>query len=354
MRNSALKKECVKDNILFRILSGEYLLKGSIPSERELCNIMNVSRITIRAAVDELAKEGILERDGRRGTLIKKIPGNKMEKKLNKRQGTLLFVYFSSLKGHLIDQSGASAKLYQGIEHFANTKGYGVMVQSGDNFLNSSENISETISGIILGGSQLGKHIPRFLKLGIPMLTVEAITYGLNVDAVCEDNYEAGVKAAQRVIERGCKKPLFLMLKYKGENFFQASYIARRHGFYDTLSEKVRIYEHVINYEDTTTGGASLSEARKIVMKEGIDCIIHAACTTYNPLCKLGGISEVLSIILGGQATDDLPMKGNVDLLVSDLKRIGYLAAERLYERINNPCLETVRILVPVKMKMEQ
>jgi GntR family frlABCD operon transcriptional regulator len=52
------------------IQNGEYKPDEQIPTEAELCEIYNVSRITIRKAIEELVKEGALTRIPRRGTFV--------------------------------------------------------------------------------------------------------------------------------------------------------------------------------------------------------------------------------------------------------------------------------------------
>ncbi len=58
--------EHLKDNI--RI--GKWKEGDKIPSEKELCEIYNVSRITIRKAIDELVKQNLLYRERGRGTFV--------------------------------------------------------------------------------------------------------------------------------------------------------------------------------------------------------------------------------------------------------------------------------------------
>ena len=43
-----------------KILSGDYRVGEKIPPENELCEIYNVSRITVRKAIDTLVQEGPL------------------------------------------------------------------------------------------------------------------------------------------------------------------------------------------------------------------------------------------------------------------------------------------------------
>ncbi|MBT2657664.1 transcriptional regulator PhoB [Bacillus sp. ISL-18] len=52
------------------IQQGKYKPDEQIPTEAELCDIYNVSRITIRKAIEELVKDGTLTRIPRRGTYV--------------------------------------------------------------------------------------------------------------------------------------------------------------------------------------------------------------------------------------------------------------------------------------------
>ncbi|MBP1893845.1 GntR family transcriptional regulator [Paenibacillus lactis] len=52
------------------IQHGRYKPDEQIPTEAELCDIYNVSRITIRKAIEELVREGALTRIPRRGTFV--------------------------------------------------------------------------------------------------------------------------------------------------------------------------------------------------------------------------------------------------------------------------------------------
>lgn len=59
-------KQILKD----KIENGEYKLGEIIPSEAELQQIFNVSRITVRQAINELVNEGYLSRKRGKGTIV--------------------------------------------------------------------------------------------------------------------------------------------------------------------------------------------------------------------------------------------------------------------------------------------
>lgn len=352
MINSTLKKEQVKKNIIFRILSGEYPLAGKLPTERELCAIMDVSRITIRAAIDDLVQEGVLEKDSRRATLIKQIPLK--DTVYSKKQQRILFVYFSSIKGHLIDQSGASARLYHGIELFANEHGFAVMVQSGENFIAQMKNQDASIDGIIVGGSQLEKHLPPLLAIGVPVVAADALPYSQSIDAVCSDNYEAGIRAGEKVLEHKYKAPLFLIARYENEDFLQPSFQNRHRGFFDsTDSSGIEKIQHIVDYKDLFNNGKSVKELCSVIKAKNIDSIIDCSELVRPHLSGFDEISRLPAIIFGGvEKNHDNEEK--FDLISFDTERIGYLAAERLHQRMQNPCLKPIRYLVPSETKTEQ
>lgn len=60
----------IKDNLLERIKTGVYPINSVLPSEIELAKEYNVSRATIRQAIQMIVSEGYLDRRRRRGTIV--------------------------------------------------------------------------------------------------------------------------------------------------------------------------------------------------------------------------------------------------------------------------------------------
>jgi GntR family transcriptional regulator len=56
--------------ILEKIENGEWLVGNQIPSEDELCRIYDVSKVTVREAIQELVREGYLKRQQGKGTFV--------------------------------------------------------------------------------------------------------------------------------------------------------------------------------------------------------------------------------------------------------------------------------------------
>lgn len=81
METSELKKiapvtlqEQLKDALLKEIHDHTYKPGDRIPTEHELSDIYQVSRVTVRAAVKLLADEGLLVRKAGKGTFVRQIP----------------------------------------------------------------------------------------------------------------------------------------------------------------------------------------------------------------------------------------------------------------------------------------
>ncbi|SDC88740.1 GntR family transcriptional regulator [Paraburkholderia lycopersici] len=62
----------IKDALRARILDGTYAPHSQMPSEHELCAIFEVSRITVRQALGDLQKEGLLFKVHGKGTFVSK------------------------------------------------------------------------------------------------------------------------------------------------------------------------------------------------------------------------------------------------------------------------------------------
>ena len=64
----------ILDDMKAKILRGEYPVGSKLPSERELSEYYNVSRIPVREALKALSDMGILEIKRGAGTFVKRQP----------------------------------------------------------------------------------------------------------------------------------------------------------------------------------------------------------------------------------------------------------------------------------------
>src|SRR5688572_28988798 len=75
---AATAYQYVADTLRRRIVQGEYASGERLPSERELCEQFESSRITIRRALDILADEMLIQRRQGDGTYVSPKPSRKI------------------------------------------------------------------------------------------------------------------------------------------------------------------------------------------------------------------------------------------------------------------------------------
>lgn len=71
MENKQLKYEVIAYDVRKKILSGEYPKNSQLPLEKDMCEIYDVSRITVKKAIDSLVQEGLVVKRRGSGTFVK-------------------------------------------------------------------------------------------------------------------------------------------------------------------------------------------------------------------------------------------------------------------------------------------
>lgn len=106
------------------------------------------------------------------------------------------------------------SSMISGIEEHARKSGYNVIIsQSNDKYENEVGNAqtlyNSRISGLIVSLSMETRkldHLRQFMDQRIPIVFVDRVPDELDVHKVIIDNYAAGYKATQHLIEQGCKR----------------------------------------------------------------------------------------------------------------------------------------------------
>jgi len=119
----------IEDVILTGIKNDEYKTGEMIPSERELSDKLNVSRYTIRKAIEELVNKGYLYRKQGNGTFVY---GKYPSKSKKSNQIGVILPY----------QRGVSTEIMQGIEMALQETNYRLTI------FNTSNNTHKETEGI--------------------------------------------------------------------------------------------------------------------------------------------------------------------------------------------------------------
>ncbi|WP_421875544.1 LacI family DNA-binding transcriptional regulator [Marinoscillum sp.] len=106
------------------------------------------------------------------------------------------------------------SSLISGVEMTANKMSYNVIIsQSHDSYENEVANAKalygSRIEGLIVSlamESTQYDHFEKFLKKSIPVVFVDRVPEDVNTTKVVINNFEAGFKATEHLIEQGCKR----------------------------------------------------------------------------------------------------------------------------------------------------
>ena len=87
----------VAEDIRNRITSGEYSPGQALPSESRLCELYNVSRITIRNAIADLVEQDLLVTHHGKGTFVQT---PKISSSLNTFKGFTVFCHENNINAY--------------------------------------------------------------------------------------------------------------------------------------------------------------------------------------------------------------------------------------------------------------
>lgn len=148
------------------------------------------------------------------------------------------------------------SSLISGIEQAANKAGYNVIItQSHDSYENELANAQALFAGRVEGvvvslamETQKYSHFEQFIKSDIPVVFVDRVTEELNSDLVIIDNFNAGFKATEHLIDQGCTR-----IAHLGGSQERNVYFERQKGYIEALKK------HNLSVDDNLIIHSSLS-----------------------------------------------------------------------------------------------
>ncbi len=249
-------KEVIKQQIAEGILK-----EGDpLPSERELCKIYNISHITVRQALVELTKEGILFRVPGRGTFVK---GKEQQKETQ-----LLPIALVIPEGKNGFSSPFVFELIRGVKSVITKHNYSLLVYTEGESEYLIDSSTGKIKGVILTDPQVkDTRIVMLKKKGIAQVIIGRADEE-NVYSVDSDNFEVAYKLTEHLIERGCKKIGFV----SGPFYFTVSQ-DRLEGYRDALERKnIPFDETIVKYGDFSEKNGYENGIK--LLEKGVDGIL--------------------------------------------------------------------------------
>ncbi|MCC3145783.1 GntR family transcriptional regulator [Halanaerobium sp. Z-7514] len=349
----------IKLNIIEDIENGEYKPGDKIGTEKELCDIYDVSRSTIRRALEELEESNLIERLLGKGTFVK--DSYKLESQNNKNLMVIVPVISQDFISNIIT----------GIQEVANQKGYSMNLCITNNsieketaYLNQSKHNDSV--GVILHPTNSKYYNPEVIKLiGKKPLIMTARYYKyIDCNYVVPNNFQGAFKAVNHLIELGHKN---IGLISDTPNF-RTSVQERIEGYKEALnSNNLLVNKKIIidNLEDPCRLYASKPEKKDQIL----DIIKRFLIDNKDNLTAIFAINDFLAretIIaakqVGMKVPNEISIVGFDNVILSEKSEpplttinwsqydVGVTATRELINSIENKSNKNIKKTLPVNL----
>jgi GntR family transcriptional regulator, arabinose operon transcriptional repressor len=214
--------EIIFNDLLDQIKTGKLTTHDRVPSEKELANHYQVSRITSKKSLDKLALLGVIERIRGKGSYVAKtLPdlsefeqsaGRNLNSEPLKRKGVLGLIvpdFFSDSYGRVMLRS---------IERRCSEYNYNLIIKLSygiqeEEDLAISSLIQQGVMGLIIypvNGEHYTEGILRLVLDKFPLVLIDRYLKGISACAVYTDNKEASQKLTNYLLDRGHQHIAFI------------------------------------------------------------------------------------------------------------------------------------------------
>ncbi|WP_297817168.1 substrate-binding domain-containing protein [uncultured Lactobacillus sp.] len=331
--------EDLKTQILRRVIAPN----DAVPSEKALTIKYNVSRITAKRALNELAKEGLIYRIQGRGSFVKE-HGNLTNKQL------LLVLPFSGNQD--------LGNYVAGIQDVLKDTTWKLLSITNEEFFTLTiEQLKQNYAGAIYYPQNLHEDIPRLLNIYLakfPLVLLDQTIAHSIIPSVVSDNVNGGYLATKHLLKNNRKKIAF----YGATNFMQdftgstadrfAGYIKALRKYQVKHFDPINLYLKLRQITDNDLGN--------FIRESKIDAILAENDVTAFRLLNLlekNHISIPQEVALMG--FDNLPItelaNPQLSSIGQDFNKLGASAVNLLLRQINDPdLLFDKQVVVDVKL----
>lgn len=325
-----------------------------LPTEKQLVETLDVSRLTIQRALRELQQQGLVRRVQGDGTYINKAPTPAQDK-----SGLFIPVVLSNDS----EQTGV-VKYIQGADSYLSEKGcYLTVHYSHMNAAEEREVIQRLVEDgfrcIIVNPKSAAENYNFYFQLmqqGVEFVFIDRIPEHLVTNLVVCDNVGGGYLAAKHLLQAGARRIGFISV-----NPVETAYslIQRKAGYLLALREAgITPLEGDIQFAQEDESMASVVE-RVLHLEDPLDALVCAnditALETLNYLQSIGvNVPEEMMLI----GFDNLEMTENAAVPLSTIDqpffRLGYEAAKIAKRILDEDNSLKVQEILPVDLVVRQ
>lgn len=330
------KHSKLKESIALRIRSTQYAVGSLIPSEAELAQEFNVSRNTVRQALNELENAGYLLRQRGKGTFVR-------DNGIKQSQKIALFIYDATDIQHSV-----TTKMISGFTSVLEKEGFILDILLSPRTYQEEDLVllSKKYCSFAFATSRLDPLTVNALShLSIPYLFIKNYLPGRNDAAVRIDFFRAGFMAAEHLKECDCRS---LGLVYPGkhipiaEEFFNGVCAAAMENGLFMKQEHIFETGGYVS-EEVNSAGEKLAS-----MPNRPDGIVTASDSTARMILDIftrSGIAVPRDVMITGcNDTSDIPKMTNPPLttVALPMEETGRAAARMLIEMIHGKQPESI------------
>ncbi len=324
------------------ILSNNFMPGEKLPSENKIAKILNVSRVTVRNALVQLKKEGIIETICGRGAFVSK----------TRPQTTKKIIPFIS---QLADGSNTGFfQLYNGIEEGLSAHNLQPLLTiSGYNAQKEREIIIDFLNQgyrhmLVLSGFS-NENIAFYHSLiqeGVSFVFLDKKPTSIACDSVTSDNFFGGFQIGEHLINLGHKK----IAAFFSQSIEAATSLVDRFNGFKLALTLHNLYDPTLIYEMPEIPSEYFAE--EVLLKNPeITAVFCSADFTAIPLTNYISRNNLNISVVG---FDNLPeCETNIPSVTTveqPFYRIGFEAAKLLHERIIKPNKPYQMVSLPVKL----
>ena len=234
-----------------KIFSGEFGEDGKLPPERQLAEMFDFSRVTIRTALKELVKDGLIIQKPGAGTFVN-FPGEP-EVKGQLREYRFCLICCKPFMDIAPEDDPFNGQIIMGIlrsrkkrsrfklDTFAIEPAHGCVT----GFIREHGEMLSAYDGIILASDHDAGDIDGLFRLNVPFVTIGDSGLMRQFCVVSADNYQGAYDLTSHLLKSGCRTPL--LIKQKIDRIWNKRRIA---GFRQAVTDAGLEYDEQRNILD--------------------------------------------------------------------------------------------------------
>ncbi len=346
-----------------KISNKEILPDEKLPTEQELSELFDVSRITSKRALDELERDDLIYRVRGSGSFVSPVTNESDQLNVDSKLVAMVLPFVSSM-GRLMDT-------IKGATEYLNKKGYYLSIHSTERNIKKekdliNELVGKNIAGIIYYPISDRYNLELINNLYLekfPIVAIDKFFESIPISYVMSDNFFGGHEATECLIEKGHQKIGYIsgvmiedVVSVRQRYFGYCRALKKNNIVIDDSIIKLGLGKNLGSFIDIDD---KASDSLKIIIEDLIDKGVTAILTENDyvalniiKICKKTGIDipHDLSVI----GFDNIEMSSNFSVplttIAQNFQEIGRKASEIIVKSVEEHHYDYEQITLPVKL----